>query len=76
MTPISFPQQTLVFAEGQSEYQPLPAYRTDDGIVVSCWKLSWWELLRLALTRKIWMMQLTFNSPVQPQLPSVESPFV
>jgi len=75
MKPVAFPQQNVVFAEDQPEYLPLPAHRTPKGEVISCWRLSWRECVRLLFTRRLWFRQLTFNFPLQPQLPQAESPF-
>jgi hypothetical protein len=75
MTPIAFPEQNVIFAKDQPEYQPLPAYRSPEGEVISCWKLSWRECLHLLFTRRLWFRQYTFNMMLQPQLPQVESPF-
>jgi len=67
MKPIEFKEQNVVFAKDQKEYQPLPALKFEDGEVLTCWKLSWKELLRVVFTRKIWVAQLSFNNPLQPQ---------
>jgi len=75
MKPISFPSHNVVYGGGQPEYFPLPAYRTPKGTVISCWKLSWRECLRLLLTRKVWLLQLTFGAPLQPQFLQVDYPF-
>jgi hypothetical protein len=74
MTPVPFPQQTAVFAKDQPEYQPLPAHVSVHGVVTSCWELSDAELKELIETKRIWLQQLTFGQPLQPQLPSVEIP--
>lgn len=74
MKPIDFEGSNVVFAKDQPEYLPLPALRTADGVVVSCWDLTWREALRLCFRRRLWLMQLTFNQPLQPLLPSVECP--
>jgi hypothetical protein len=74
MTPVGFPQQNKVYGEGQPEYLPLPA--CDDGVVtVSCWKLSLWERLIVLLYGRLWLQQMNFGKPLQPQLPTVEGPF-
>lgn len=75
MKPIEFPEQNVVFAKDQPEYQPLPAHKTEDGEVISCWALTWRERLKLLCTGKIWWSVLTFNMPLQPQFPSVYYPF-
>jgi len=75
MNPINFKEQNCIFAEHQQPYLPLPVHKTDDGMVVSCWKLTWKERLKIIFTGKIWCALLTFNSPLQPQKLQIESPF-
>lgn len=77
MTPIDFKNSNVVYAKDQEEYRPLPAYRQDDrdGIVISCWKLTWLERLKLLWTGRLWMMQMTFGRTLQPQLPMIDYPF-
>ncbi len=74
MVPISFREQTVILAEDQYEYLNLPAY-TDETHVISCWGMSWSERLRILFTGKLWLRQLTFGNPLQPQLPTTEYPF-
>lgn len=71
MKPIEFEEQNVVFAKDQKEYQPLPALKFEDGTVVTCWKLSWKEVIKLVFTRKVWHAMLTFNKPLQPTLLTV-----
>lgn len=68
MKPIEFPEQNVVFAKDQPEYNPLPAHRTDDreSAVTSCWELSDEDLAEIARTRRIYVTQLTFRHPLQP----------
>lgn len=75
MHPIPFPEQNCVYAKDQPEYLPLPAHRAADGEVISCWKFTWWERIKILFFGKLWLRQLTFNSPLQPQRPQVERPF-
>ncbi|MCK9596652.1 hypothetical protein M0R19_05670 [Candidatus Pacearchaeota archaeon] len=75
MKPIIFKQQNCTFAENQPEYLPLPAYKSDDGEVISCWELSLLERVQILFTGKLWLRILTFNKHLQPQLPTVKSPF-
>ncbi len=72
---ISFPEQTHIIAENQPEYLPMPAYVSEDGEVVCCWKLSITERLILFFKGKIWHHILTFNHPLQPQRLEVANPF-
>lgn len=75
MKPVPFPEQTHVIGKDRPEYQPLPAHMAPDGLVVSCWRLSWRERLYLLFTGRLWLMQLTFNQPLQPQVVQVDPPF-
>jgi len=75
MKPITFPENNRVYAKDQPEYQPLPCYKTEDGMVVTCWQLTIRERLCVLFTGKMWWSVLTFNSPLQPQLPQVANPF-
>lgn len=70
MTPITFPQANVVYAKDQPEYLPLPACRTPEGIMVSCWKLTWRERLRVLWTGRVFVSVMTFNQPLQPLLPT------
>lgn len=75
MSPAEFKGQNVVFAKDQPEHLPLPALRTDDGRVISRWRLTWRERFRVLLRGDLWLQTLTFNTPLQPQLLSVEKPF-
>lgn len=74
MTPIKFPQSNITLAEDQDEYQTLPAYRNEEEFI-SCWKLSWREILVLLISGRIWLRQLHCDRQLQPQLPQVDSPW-
>lgn len=77
MKPIEFPEVTVTLAKNQPEYQPLPVYQARDpwSTVISCWQLEPEEIDALkANGGKLWLSQLTFGQPLQPQLPSVEKP--
>lgn len=70
MKPVSFPQQNIVIAENQKEYLPLPAYKesgTDEGQLITCWKFSFFERVKILFTGKLWMNELTFHKPVTPR---------
>ena len=74
MKPTSFPEQNCVIAKNQPPYLPLPAFKDQDGIIVTCWKLSWAERLRLLILGRLWMSVMTFNTPLQPQKPTTICP--
>ncbi len=72
---IRFPECNVVYAENQPEYRPLPALKMEDGEIVTCWKLSIGERLKILFSGRIWLNVLTFNKPLQPLLMSVNKPF-
>ena len=67
-------EHEIVIAKDQPEYLPLPAIRTVDGQVITRWQLTLWERFRLLFGGSLFLRQLTFNTPLQPQSPSVEEP--
>ncbi len=76
MRPIKFKQTNVTFAKDQPEYIPLPAWKGEDGTVISCWELNGRERFKLLCGGKIWLRMLTFNKPLQPQRLSVNCPFM
>lgn len=74
MNIIKFKECNVTYAEDQPEYLPLPAFKTSDGEVISCWGLSILERLKVLFTGRVWLSVLTFNHPLQPQLMSVKKP--
>ena len=74
MQPIKFKSQNIVFAEDQDQYLSLPAHRTEDGVVTSCWGMTWKERLRVLLTGKVYTQLLTFNTPLTPHAVYTEDP--
>jgi len=76
MTAVKFKEQNAVFAENQPEYLNLPTHKSNDGRVISCWRLTFLERMRLVFSGRIWVSLLTFNNPLQPQKLEIKSPFV
>jgi hypothetical protein len=74
MTPIEFPEQTVIWAKDQPPYLPLPAF-TSDTETISLWRLTWLERFHILLTGRLWLRQMNFGKRLQPQAPSVASPF-
>lgn len=68
MKPIKFKEQNITFAENQPEYQPLPAFKDRDGVVISCWQMSFKERMKVLFTGKIWLLLMSFNKPLTPSL--------
>lgn len=73
MEPIEFEGCNVIYAKDQPEYIPLPAKKTDNGHVTTCWKLSADELAQIQETGVIWLHMLTFNQPLQAVLLSTEN---
>lgn len=74
MKPIKFKQHNVVYAENQKEYLPLPVFKQPDdpeGKVTSCWRLSIWERIRVLVMGRLFFQTMTFNQPLQPQLPAL-----
>lgn len=68
MKPIKFKECNVNFAENQDEYNTLPAFKNSSlqGEVVTCWKLTFRERLRILFKGKIWLSLLSFNKPLTP----------
>ena len=75
MKPITFKGINVTFAKNQPPYLPLSAFRSDDGLVVSLWEMSWKECFKILLTRKVWLSMMTFNNPPMPVKISTNYPF-
>jgi hypothetical protein len=73
MRPIPFKHQNIVFAKDQPQYLPLPALRLDtpEGHVITCWRMSFPERVKVMFTGVVWMNMLSFNKPLTPSLLSV-----
>jgi len=67
MIPIDFKESNQVYGEDQPEYLPLPVHKTEKGQVISCWRLTFWERVKVLVTGKVWHSCQTFNYPLQPQ---------
>lgn len=74
MKPVDFAGSNIIYAKDQGEYLPLPANKDSDGIVTSCWGMSWRERMRVALIGRVWVQTMTFNAPLQPIKVSVNRP--
>jgi hypothetical protein len=64
----------ITFAKDQPQYRPLPAYRSEDGYVVTRWSLTWRERLNILFSGNLWLSVLTYNRPLQPVKLSTVAP--
>lgn len=69
MKAIPFKEQNTEIAKDQEQYLTLPAFKVNDeqGTMVTCNYLSFWERIRVLFTGKIWLCELTFNKPITPR---------
>ncbi len=74
MKAVKFKHQNVVFAKDQPEYLPLPALKIDSptGEVISCWKLSFKERVKIIFTGRVWLSLMSFNRPLTPSFMSVD----
>jgi hypothetical protein len=62
MKPIKFEGMNITYAMNQPEYYPLPAYfNREEGIITSCWELTFKERLKILFGKNIYHHQLTFG---------------
>ena len=70
MRPIDFKERNVIYVVDQPEYISLPAYQSPlpEGYVISCWKLTFVERLRVLFMGKMWMNLMMFHEPLTPSL--------
>ena len=66
MKAIGFTGCNTTYAEGQPEYLNLPVHKAEDGLITTCWKLSFTERIKVVFTGRIFLQVLTFNKSLQP----------
>ena len=71
MKPIEFPEMNSVYAKGSKRFAELPAHTTGGGHVITCWKPTFFERLRILFGGKIYCAQLTDKKGLQPQMLTV-----
>lgn len=64
----------VIFAKDQPPYIPLPALRTQEGVVISRWHMSWRERLQALLYGDVYLQLNTFNKPPQASRVSTDYP--
>lgn len=73
MKPIETKNTNVVFGDKQPEYEPLPAFKSSEGIVVTTWQPTDEERKKIADGANITLSVMTFNQPFQPILPVIFS---
>lgn len=64
----------VVYAKDQPEYRPLPCHKSADGTVLTRWRLTLRERVRVVLRGDVYLFVSTFNKPLQPLMLQVERP--
>jgi hypothetical protein len=68
--------ELVVYAKDQPEYFPLPARVDSNGMVVTCWELTWRERVKMLICGRFYLSVLTFGQRLQPIRLTVEKPEV
>ena len=73
MKPVKFKHQNTVYAKDQKDYEPLPALKIEspNGEVISCWKMSVADRVKVLFTGRVWLSLMSFNEPLTPSFLSV-----
>lgn len=73
MNPVEFKEQNVVYGTEEPEYLPLPALKfpSPKGEVISCWRLTFLERIKILFTGRIWQSLYSFNQPLTPSRLSV-----
>ena len=68
MKPVDFEGSNVVFAKDQPEYLPLPACKIEgqEGEVISIWKPTFQERIKILFGKNIAISLWTFNKPLTP----------
>lgn len=68
MQPIDFEGSNCVYAKDQPEYIPLPVCKVpgQEGEVISIWKPTFRERIKILFGGNIGLSMWTFNHPLQP----------
>lgn len=70
MKNIKFNGCNVVYGEDQPEYIPLYAQKIDN-VSITCYHLSLKERFKILFTGLLWLGQMNFGQPLQPQLPTI-----
>jgi len=76
MKAIKFKECNSTYAKEQPEYSPLPAHKSLDGMVTTCWSFSFMERIKILIFGKLFLQILTFNKPLQPLKMEIDKPIM
>lgn len=66
MKAIYFPEVNVEIAKNQPEYNTLPAYISNEGVMVTCFEFTDEEIQNIIKNKKIWVQVLMGNNRLQP----------
>ena len=72
MKPIDLKNFNTVIAKDQPEYISLPAHASADGVITTCWELTFLERIKVLFFGLIYLQVMTFGKPLQPIKMSTE----
>ena len=75
MAPVKFDECNVVLCENDPDYKPLPILRQQsaDGVeVISCWKLSLVDRIKVLFTGRVWVDVFTAKGSPQPIILSAD----
>lgn len=75
MRPVKFEECNVVLCENDPDYKPLPILRqtSESGVeVISCWKLSFVDRIRVLFTGRVWVDVFTAKGSPQPIMLSAD----
>lgn len=76
MRPIPFPQQNMVLAEHQPQYESMPCHwDRNTGACIGCFELTDAERAAIASGDPLWLWQYTFGRPFQPVSLTTDNPW-
>jgi hypothetical protein len=61
-----FADQEIIYAKDQPQYKPLPVLKKADGVLLSRWRFTDEECAAITNGADIFLMNWTFNQPLQP----------
>jgi hypothetical protein len=73
--PVTFPEANAVFTSKTEGVSDLPCFVNEE-MTVACWKLTDEERKLVAETGFVWLGQMNYGKPLQPQAVWFKNPFV
>jgi hypothetical protein len=72
--PVNFPEANATYESTTKGVGDLPCF-SDDEMIISCWELSEEERKQVVDTGRLWLGQMHYGAPLQPQAVWFKNPF-